>query len=59
MNPQKQNKKEILKDKVVALVKEFVQTEGSINLEDLEELFGIRGQHEIAAALGKDLKVIF
>lgn len=55
----KQSQREILKAKVVNLVKDFVHTEGGINLEDLEELFGIRGQHEIAAALGKDLKVIF
>jgi hypothetical protein len=59
MDTQEHSKKEILKAKVVSLVKNFVHTEGGINLEDLEELFGIRGQHEVAAALSKDLKVIF
>lgn len=56
---QEQSKKEILKDKVVALVKEFVQTEGGITYDDLEELFGIHGQHEVAAALGKHLRIAF
>lgn len=35
-----QSKKEILKDKVVALVKDFIQTEGGITQDDLEILFG-------------------
>lgn len=56
---QSQNKREILKDKVVSMVKNFVKTEGGINIKDLEELFGMHGQHEVAVALGKDMKVIF
>jgi cyanate lyase len=34
------SKREQLKDKVVALVKEFVKTEGGITFTDLESLFG-------------------
>jgi hypothetical protein len=59
MDTQEQNKREVLKNKVVALVKDFVKTEGGIKLEDFEELFGMRGQHEVAAALGKEIKIIF
>ncbi len=34
------SKKDQLKDKVIALVKEFVQTEGGLTLKDLRSLFG-------------------
>ena len=59
MNNQPKSNRETLKAKVVNLVKDFVQHEGGISHEDLEELFGIRGQHEVAAALGKDRRVSF
>jgi hypothetical protein len=48
-----QSKKDILKDKVVALVKDFVQIEGGITQFDLWELFGFHNDHEIAASLAK------
>ncbi len=35
-----QNKRELLKDKVINLVKEFIKTEGGITPYDLEALFG-------------------
>lgn len=35
-----ENKREILKDKVVALVKDFIKTEGGITHRDLIRLFG-------------------
>lgn len=35
-----QSKRDILKDKVVALVKDFVKTEGGITHRDLIRLFG-------------------
>lgn len=35
-----QSKREILKDKVIALVNEFVKTEGGITSVDLQMLFG-------------------
>lgn len=38
-------KREQLKDKVIALVKEFIASEGEITLYDLEVLFG---QHSLA-----------
>jgi hypothetical protein len=47
------NKKEQLKEKVVNLVKEFVETEGGITVSDLQALFGeskLLG-NEVAAAL--------
>jgi predicted transcriptional regulator len=59
MGAQEQSKKEILKDKVVALVVEFVRTEGDITLEDIEDLFGLRGPHEVAIALHKKAVVNF
>jgi hypothetical protein len=40
MSTQAQNKREILKDKVVALVKDFVKTEGGLTQYDLQTLFG-------------------
>ena len=53
MSTQVQSKKDILKDKVVALVKDFIKTEGGITSNDLRSLFGeykIIG-NEITAAL--------
>jgi hypothetical protein len=39
MNESKSNR-EILKDQVVELVKEFIKTEGGITADDLKKLFG-------------------
>jgi hypothetical protein len=47
------NKKDQLKDKEVALVKEFVRTEGSITPADIEALFGYNRHQEIATALAE------
>lgn len=48
-------KKEQLKDKVVALVKEFIASEGGISQTDLRVLFGdpIHPYSQVAAALGE------
>jgi|GEM_PF-1600690 len=49
-----ENKRELLKNKVIDLVKEFIKTEGGISPNDIEYLFGqpfING--EIATALGE------
>jgi len=35
-----QSKREILRDKVVDLVKQFIKTEGGINPNDIQLLFG-------------------
>lgn len=40
MSTQAQSKREMLKDKVVALVKDFIKTEGGISQDDLQILFG-------------------
>lgn len=50
-----QSKKEILKDKVVSLVKEFVKTEGGISWQDLQILFGnpFSLYSEVATALAE------
>jgi hypothetical protein len=40
MSDQEQSKREILKEKVVSLVKDFVKTEGGITQDDLQVLFG-------------------
>jgi len=49
------SKREILKDKVVQLVKEFINTEGGITPYDLEALFGsispVSQFNEVANAL--------
>jgi hypothetical protein len=52
MSTQEQSKRKILKEKVVALVKDFIKTEGGISQADLWELFGLN-DHEIAAALAE------
>jgi hypothetical protein len=57
MGTQAQNKREILKEKVVILVKEFVKTEGGITSYDLQKLFGSPGTTpwaEVADALGEN-----
>ncbi|MGA7577534.1 MAG: hypothetical protein ACLQUW_15850 [Desulfobaccales bacterium] len=52
-----ESKREILKDKVVELVKEFIKTEGGISPYDLEVLFGsispISEFNEVATTLGQ------
>lgn len=56
MSAEGQSKKEMLKEKVVALVKEFVKTEGGITPYDLQKLFGSPGTTawaEVADALGE------
>lgn len=47
------SKKDQLKDKVVALVKEFIANEGGISQRALWELFGFHNDHEVAAALAQ------
>lgn len=37
---EEKSKRKILHDKVVNLVKEFIETEGGITARDLEDLFG-------------------
>lgn len=49
----KENKRELLKGKVVDLVKEFIKTEGGITYVDLEKLFGSAGCFEVATALAQ------
>jgi hypothetical protein len=53
MSVEDQNKRELLKDKVVDLVKMFIKAEGGITPYDLEALFGSisPSSHEVAAAL--------
>lgn len=46
-----------LKKRVIALVKEFIKTEGGITLGDLEALFGLKDQTLIAAYLRKIMKI--
>lgn len=57
MTTQAQSKREILKDKVVALVKDFVQTEGGITPADIEALFGHNPHYEVITALYNTLKL--
>ncbi|MFA4901821.1 MAG: hypothetical protein WC600_03655 [Desulfobaccales bacterium] len=45
------NKRELLKDKVVDLVKEFIKIEGGISQFDLEKLFGNYNLSEVSSAL--------
>jgi len=40
MPTQQKSKREILKEKVVSLVKDFLKTEGGITQDDLQVLFG-------------------
>jgi hypothetical protein len=47
-----ESKRELLKDKVVNLVKEFIQTEGGITIDDLQKLFGPPFT-EVASALNE------
>lgn len=42
------SKREILRDKVVDLVKEFINTEGGITDYDLKRLFGYHGAVQMA-----------
>ncbi len=49
------DKKDILKQKVVELVKEFVKTEGGISLADLRAFFGLYPHQEIITALYHEL----
>ncbi len=51
MNTCAKSKKEVLENKVVALVKEFVKTEGGVNMKDIEEIFGLSRYSPITAAL--------
>jgi hypothetical protein len=51
MNTQAQNKREILKDQVVTLVKEFTKTEGELTLADLHKIFGDSPFSEVNLAL--------
>jgi len=47
-----QSKRELLKDKVIDLVKEFIKTEGGISPNDIQFLFGMPYVHgEVATAL--------
>lgn len=49
-----QTKRELLKDKVVSLVKDFIKTEGGIGPNDIQVLFGPPLLHsEVATDLGK------
>lgn len=50
---QELKKSELLKDKVVDLVKRFVNTEGGITQYDLKILFGERPHQEVATALAE------
>jgi hypothetical protein len=47
------SKRELLRDKVVNLVKEFVKNEGDITQWDIEQLFGKSGENIISPALVK------
>ena len=60
MSTQAQSKREVLKEKVIALVKEFAKTEGGIEQGDLQSLFGIPYSPwaAVATALAKE-KIIF
>lgn len=60
MNTQQQSKREILKDKVVALVKEFVKTEGGLTQNDLQLLFEgfLTMPGEVTAALA-EIPILF
>jgi hypothetical protein len=57
MSTQPQNKKEMLQEKVVETIKEFVAKEGGITFIDLETLFG--RDSKFMAALTKTLIVSF
>jgi hypothetical protein len=52
-----EDKKEILLDKMIALVKDFVKTEGGITFTDLESLFG--RDSGFMTAISAILKVTF
>ncbi len=52
MNDQ-ESKQQLLKAKVVALVKDFVNAEGGITQQDLYYLFGMAGGDTIYAALAQ------
>ena len=38
--PKMESKRELLKQKIVELVKNFIETEGGISMQDLADLFG-------------------
>lgn len=48
-----ESKRELLRDKVVDLVKEFVKTEGGFTHADLIKLFGGPPFSEVGAAIAK------
>lgn len=54
---EQESKREILKDKVLNLIKEFIKTEGGITPYDLEALFGSISPacqfNEVATALAE------
>ncbi len=58
MKKSRKSKREILKDKVVELVINFVASEAGLSQGDLERLFGYRTGSEIAAALA-EISIIF
>jgi hypothetical protein len=51
MSVEAKSPREILKDKVVALVKDFIKTEGGITIADIQKLFGDSPHCEIVTAL--------
>jgi hypothetical protein len=56
MTSQTQSQREILKEKVVGMVKDFIKTEGGITPYDLQKLFGSPATTpwaEVADALGE------
>lgn len=49
-----ESKRELLKDKVVNLVKEFIKREGGITPNDIHSLFGVPFVNgDVATALGE------
>jgi hypothetical protein len=52
------SKRELLKDKVVDLVKEFIKAEGGITQRDLKLLFGDFPNQQVATALS-EINIMF
>lgn len=50
---EEKSKREILRDKVVDLVRMFINSEGGITQADLSALFGQRHCQEVATALAE------
>ncbi|MBI4964107.1 MAG: hypothetical protein HY913_12580 [Desulfomonile tiedjei] len=48
---EQKSKREVLRDKMVDLVKMFVKAEGDITQADIEALFGYKSSSEMAAYL--------